>query len=197
MKINFETLTAKGNLINSLLSPEERAGNSALKYAVNKWNNRVQQLTKPIIDKTQKEFNEFSAKIQEQIKDVEEFIFISLSEKTDKLVCLKDEKGDYVLTAENLKKCKLQINEEIAPLKKMISDRNEELNKELLKQEVDFDPYLFIDQTRIKTFDLFAAEELLGIFIPVDSILNIPQDKINTNDLKTIQINEEAHGTNE
>ena len=175
MKINFEQLSAKGALVNSLLSPEEKAGNSMLKYAINKWNTKVQQATKPIVDKAQKEFNEFATQINEQIKDVEEFIFIELSEKTDKDVCLKDEKGEYVLSAENLKKCKLEVNEKVAPLKERLNTKNAELNKQLLETEIDFEPYFFIDQKRIVTFDLFTAEELLGIFIPQDSPLKLPE----------------------
>ncbi len=174
MKLNIETLTAKGNLINSLLSPEERAGNSALKYAVNKWNNKVQQVTKPIVEAAQKEFNIFNTQKQEEIKDIEEFTFINYSEKNEKLVCQKDDKGEYILTAENLRKCKIEVNEKTALLKEEINAKNIEVNKNLLATEVDFEPYLFIDQTKIATFDLFTAEELLGIFIPKETVLAIP-----------------------
>ena len=148
MKISYDELNEKRNLILARYGNEEKPSNKKL-YAVQKWNKGASKGMQAVQDKYKVEF-------EDQKKDIEIETALEIEivkdGKTVKQLVLND-KGDYTYSKEGEKE-----------RYKLLAALSRETDEKIKKEEIEFEPYL-IDNEFLKEESEFIIEELKGIFI--------------------------------
>ncbi len=148
MKILFDELNEKRNLILARYGNEEKPSNKKL-YAVQKWNKIVSKEILKVQEKYKVGFDEEKKDIE---IDTALEIEITKDGKTVKQLVL-NEKGEYTYSKEGEKE-----------RFKRLTALSQETDILIKSEEIEFEPYL-VDEEVLEEKSEFVIEELKGIFI--------------------------------
>lgn len=148
IELNYhQEFKVKEQMILGLLTPEEQKGECKIKHAVNQWIKRSSEA----VQKVNEEINKMVSRAQDEVYEIN----VNHAYQDEKGLLQKNDKGEFLYTAEN----EIKANKERRKVQ-------EKLLQEQSKLTIKFEPYLFTDQSRIDKIDQFRREELEGIFIP-------------------------------